>query len=344
MRALPLRLGFFFLLYIINFWLFLVFQSSFFLVLGCILTVFPPLSLLMAWKLADRVEGKITVPQEIIRRGEQTEVIFSVGNDSWLCAMRGIWHVRVGNSFYGTFDGQKFLTPIPPNGKKRLNIPIMLEDLGRIAFVCEEFVIMDLLGIFAVHSDCQMECEFFVLPQVREKETELPDAYSGGADFSESRRKGHDYAEVSDIRTYVPGDRPRDIHWKLSARQEELMVKERVALSGSEHILLIRFADDKERTERLLTEGCGKIAGLFNRQMTVRLLAWNQESFGFEEYSCLCREELEAALCGIFRTGLSSRASELLGQYMKNCYPQLGSYLCLAEEDGAVRLEICAND
>ena len=73
-----------------------------------------------------------------------------------------------------------------------------------------------------------MESCLFILPQSGNTvPAAIPEAPSGVAEFSESSRKGNDHSEVSDIRTYRIGDRPKDIHWKLSARNRELMVKAR---------------------------------------------------------------------------------------------------------------------
>ncbi len=44
---------------------------------------------------------------------------------------------------------------------------------------------------------------------------------------------GVDRAEVNDIRTYIPGDHMKSIHWKLSSKSEELLVKQYAHHSGN---------------------------------------------------------------------------------------------------------------
>lgn len=334
----------FLFVYSMNILLFLAFRGYFFLIMIILFTVLVPLSFGAAWRLADFISGNIFLEKDTVRQGDETNVLFSVTNHSWLCALRGTWLLTIGNSFYRTFDSQKLLLSVPPHGKKQYQMTVTLTDLGRIAFACKEFFITDFLGIFTVHMDCSMENRLFVLPVPdTSPQGDLPDAYSGAAELNESQRKGHDYSEVSDIRAYMPGDRPRDIHWKLSARQSELMVKERVSLSGSEHMLLLEFPDDKMQTEKLLAEGYQKIKGLLDKHMSVRLLVWNNQQFTFESYSCTCLAELESAFCEIFHTDLPSHTSGMLHQYMKNCYPQLESYLCMMQKEDTVKLEICVN-
>lgn len=343
-RISVLNLTAFLFLYVINMLFFLIFRGYFFLVMGLIFTVLVPLSLYTAWRLADHIEGTICVEKETVRPGEENTVVLSVTNSGFLCALRGTWHLTVGNSFYQTFDRQKLLLSIPPHGKKQFPMTVTMTDLGQIVFACREFILTDLLGIFAIHTDCTAEGCLCVLPASGASDkADVPNTYSGIAELSESNQKGHDHSEVSDIRSYIAGDRPRDIHWKLSARQRELMVKERVSLAGSEHILLLELPSDKHKADKLLTEGYHRVEGMLDRNMSVRLLVWNERLFSFESYSCGDLDELDTAYCEIFHTALSAHTSDLLQQYMKNFYPQLNSYMRVAQREETIQLEICAN-
>lgn len=344
----PLHLTAFLFIYIGDILLFLAFRGYLFLVMGILFTVSAPLSFCMAWSLAGHVKGKILCELPLggnaIRQGEQTRITFSMTNQSWLCALNSTWLLTIGNSFYGTSDQQELLLSVPPHGTKQFQMTVTIVDLGQIFFTCREYFITDLLGIFMIHNDCAIENALFVLPKPNDTvDTKLPDSYFGVAELSESQRKGSDYTEVSDIRAYMPGDRPRDIHWKLSARQEELMVKERTSLSGSEHVLLLELPAEKQAAQKLLIEGYQKIKGLLDNHMAVRVLVWNNPSYTFASYSCKDIDELAAAYCDLFRTDLLSHSSESMRQYMKNCYPQLESYLCLTQTGDSVELEMCVN-
>ena len=70
-----------------------------------------------------------------------------------------------------------------------------------------------------------MEKEMTVFPQSESQDDmDITEFLAGAMELEESNKKGHDYAEVSDIRQFIPGDRIRDIHWKLTAKEGELMV------------------------------------------------------------------------------------------------------------------------
>ncbi len=339
-----LHLAAFMLVYIINILLFLIFRGYTFLLTWIFLTALVPCSFFTAWRLASSVEGYMIIEKETASPGELVEVIVSIHNSSYFCALKSIWHLNIGNSFYDTSDDHRLILSIPPRGDNRFPMTVTMTELGRIVFTCRKYNVCDLLGILSICSDCAMESCLFILPQSGNTvPAAIPEAPSGVAEFSESSRKGNDHSEVSDIRTYRIGDRPKDIHWKLSARNRELMVKDRISLSGSEHVLLLDLPSDKNGAEKLLTEGWHQITELLNSHLIIRLLVWNQNLFSFDGYSVGSPEDLVEAYCQIYQTMLSYRSSSLLRQYMRNCYPLLESYLCITQKKDTVRLEIWIN-
>lgn len=338
------HLAAFLLIYIGNILLFLIFRGYTFLVTWFVFTALVPCSFCMAWQLAAYVQDSIFTEKETSVPNEAVEIIFSIQNRSFLCALKSTWYLNIGNSFYDTFDDHKLILAIPPHGKKQFPMSVTMTELGRIVFACKEYSVCDLLGIISVHSDCDIESCLFILPQSGHTlQMSVPEGHFGIAELSESSRKGNDHSEVSDIRAYRAGDRLKDIHWKLSARNRELMVKERISLSGSEHVLLLNLPHDKSDAERLLTESYHQLIELLDTHLTIRLLVWNQNLFSFDSYSVGSQEELNTAYCQIYDTRLPARSSSLLRQYMRNCYPQLENYLCVTKREDTVQLEIWVN-
>ncbi len=51
--------------------------------------------------------------------------------------------------------------------------------------------------------------------------------------------QGNDYSEIKNIRDYQAGDKLQTIHWKLSAKEQKLMVKEFSSLTGDMYQILL---------------------------------------------------------------------------------------------------------
>ena len=81
-----------------------------------------------------------------------------------------------------------------------------------------------------------------LLPKIHQIPVQLSGAvrsFFGEAEVYDDLRGGTDPAEVFQIRAYTPGDRLQNIHWKLSAKSEELMVREHSLPKGCPVVLLL---------------------------------------------------------------------------------------------------------
>lgn len=122
-----------------------------------------------------------------------------------------------------------------------------------------------------------------------------PGLLAGMSENEESHRKGRDFSEVNDIRAYIPGI-SCGIFTELSAKQAELMVKERVSMTGAQMMILLKLSGNKQEAEELIQK-FADMAGMFLfRKTPICLLIWNAGSYTFEEYGCDNMEEFKRAL------------------------------------------------
>ncbi len=121
---------------------------------------------------------------------------------------------------------------------------------------CNTLSVYDPLGLFRFVSTLNFEADMAVIPfeGARVEETKIN---TGTGEGSDRTRRGDDRDEVFEIADYVPGDSLKDIHWKKSAREEELQI--------------IRYASPKEKcycvlcdTGDYLPEGAEKKASRVN--------------------------------------------------------------------------------
>lgn len=341
----PFRVAAYLLLFTGNMILLQALQSYFFFLTGFFMIAFLILSILGVILLEKTLQVKISAETEQSETGEEVFVSVSLEKEVFFGALDCTLFMEIGNVFYGTTSKMMVSTAVPVWGKNQIQLPVKVEKNGKVTFCCRQLKIQDMLGLIYVKKNIEEACSFVVLPKEEQREEWEAEGLSGReAESEESQNKGNDYAEVSDIREYIPGDRLRDIHWKLSAKQDNFMVKERVSVAGSEMVILLKLEEEKDIAEKIITEGYAYCYSLLNRQMPVRLLCWNQVSYGFDAYRCGTGMELRAAFEDLFQTELKNRLSDSIEQYMRNCYPYLGSYLCILEQNGRVGLEMCGND
>ena len=93
----------------------------------------------------------------------------------------------------------------------------------------DQLMITDFMGAFQrrCRIDREEKAMLFILPQALREDQEIPDAQGVlPNENGDSERRGNDAMDVSEIRSYREGDSLKLVHWKLSARWNDLMVKE----------------------------------------------------------------------------------------------------------------------
>lgn len=100
---------------------------------------------------------------------------------------------------------------------------------GRYRIQANDVRIYDALNIFYIKKKIKDRIYVYVLPECYNMAVDITKAtrdFVAESDIYYSRRKGDDYSEAYQIREYHPGDKIMNINWKMTARLDELMVKD----------------------------------------------------------------------------------------------------------------------
>lgn len=131
--------------------------------------------------------------------------------------------------------------------------------------------VRDFLGIFRLHAGSRSQANALVMPAgapLRVEAGNAPEpAAVAAAGAADAPRGGAPMPpEYADVRPYQPGDNVRAIHWKLSARTDELMARAFEPESAPVVCLLIDcgnfFARDSERLGAVLEGAAAVLRGM----------------------------------------------------------------------------------
>lgn len=103
------------------------------------------------------------------------------------------------------------------------------EYAGNMIITLEGIRFYDYLKLFSLKRKFKKELRIAVLPcyyELAENAFPLQNSQMIDTDCYSPVRKGDDPSEVFEIREYREGDRLQRIHWKLSSKQNQLMIKE----------------------------------------------------------------------------------------------------------------------
>lgn len=323
-------------LFMITFLIFLyIFLHSHFLITAITLMILlPVLSIGMAWWMRDSLSVHIAPFQQTLQEEAQGVWCIQMKNSSYgvslACSLRG----KVENTFLGT-SGDLFLEmPISMKGIEYFELPLVSKYCGLIQVKIEQIEYTDLLGLVSVRLDMPAMGEVAILPKEERCTAEQKSGFQAGiSEAEESLAKGHDFAEVTDMREYRPGDRIKDIHWKLTAKKEELMVKERTSVAQSQVILMLDLSGDGSDITEIMRLAYGLTKSFLQEYVPVRILWWDEHSYDFQEI-LITEERMQNEGFMKLLHGHSSNPDIILPELLQRVRPLLQSCVYLSMMQG----------
>jgi uncharacterized protein (DUF58 family) len=166
--------------------------------------------------------------------------------------------------------GSAFLPRLEAGGEALVTWDAVPAARGRQPFPALRVSTRFPFGLFVKAGRIAFESEVTVYPAVRPLPVErLPALGSGGA---AARRRGRG-SELHNLREYRPGDEPRLIHWRSSAKTGDLVVRElEVETDFDTRIVLAGTGADREHLEEGISEAASLTTHLLAAGARVELV------------------------------------------------------------------------
>lgn len=206
---------------------------------------------LFSFYMSKKVNISLQIPIMTVPKQEPVSVEVKIENHSRL----PIASVAVGLSYIDDFDGtvvsERTTGMVDSKSTVILRLKITARYAGKISFRLDQARIYDYLRLFRwrvpVRSD---RVQVLVAPdlyQVRLDVGSTATRFREDGDSHSRERSGDDSSEVFDTRVFREGDTLQKIHWKLSAKADELLVREFSMPTENTLLLLADLYLPKER-------------------------------------------------------------------------------------------------
>lgn len=194
----------------------------------------------MAKSVLDKISIRIAVSEQWIKKNTETFFTFYFKNNSFIPVLNCMIKFKIENRFYPNDDENLLSLTVPANGEYSCKLPIKPIYCGMVNISVSSIEIRDFLNIFSFKKQLSNVSYYFcVLPE----KTDSVFSLSPSELYSEDsliQVKNVNGTQIDGIRNYNYGDRLRNIHWKLSAKHNDFLVKE--------------YSDNNEETAILLIE------------------------------------------------------------------------------------------
>ena len=145
---------------------------------------------------------------------------------------------------------QKTKLSLIPFGSYVIEKTLSFAYRGAYEIGISELCLYDFFRLFRYRVKMDLFRELFVVP----RRLSLPVESGGDSRQEETEtvvlQNGQDNTEMSDIRTYQPGDSLRSIHWKLSGKTQDLMVRQYARNADRQTFLFVDTALRYDTSDR----------------------------------------------------------------------------------------------
>ncbi|MGN1404272.1 MAG: DUF58 domain-containing protein [Ruminococcus sp.] len=172
-----------------------------------------------------KLKIQLTVPAAPMHPGEACSCTVLLQNPTCLPIGTVRLVLQGDNMVLGDGEAWEFQTAVPAKGTAQLTVSVEPEHCGEIRLALMGFRVYDMLHLFSHRNTAVQSQSFLVLPFVvplPAEEIHTP-AISGQAAQMQPTTEPEEFLGV---RNYRNGDRMRAIHWKLSSRFPEPVVRE----------------------------------------------------------------------------------------------------------------------
>ncbi len=220
------------------------------------------------------------------------------------------------NRFYPNDTVHKLSIPLTQK-KNSFSIPIESYDIGLISVRIEKIVFHDYLSIFEKSVDITLDASVPVLPKERNIGDFPPAVPKDGPDeYTESENIGNISSDVKEIREYRPGDRLQRIHWKLSAKLDDLFVKEMAHTSSLAIILIPELTKSKIHDTAQSLLSCIKV--MYEKKERFELCIYNDKATDYKFFTVTNEEEMIEAMTHFYCQPLYEGEENALDTYVNS--------------------------
>lgn len=220
-------------------------------------------------------------------------------------------------------------------------INIKTHHAGKISVRTKNVVCKDIAGVVKFRSAEKINESVLLLPKsaIADTPEEIPLHYDMNSDRYSETRSGDDLSEVYEVREYHDGDRMNAIHWKLSARSDDFIVKEGSYPVNNRILLLLEnaYTYEPEESRSCIENACGTLIAISEKLsdsgISHHIGYWNVNEQCVKITYIDSPNALTKALNGLLTATLEERKRSILEKYYDEAQDEKFSYILVIDDE-----------
>ncbi len=244
--------------------------------------ILPVTFLFLTWGCLGKLDAVLWA-QPACGKGKKGRMGIQLSNKSLLPLDRIVCTVEGSNLLTGQGFRRSVRMAAVPGGESVQDLEIISPCCGMLSFSAVGITVYDLFGLGRFRKKIPAEARMAVQPDTFGVEVEVAYGESMSLDGEEysMKKSGFDPSETFAIRDYREGDRIRQIHWKLSEKTGDLLVREYGLPIQNTILLLLETGimageEKKEWEDRMdmLAEALFSVSQELTEQQLVYSIGW----------------------------------------------------------------------
>ncbi len=286
----------------------------------------------------------------MVEKGEDLEAKVEIRQDGRVPVPLLKGKIQAVNRLTGEEQYLPLACSLPPKGARQRKTSLTDQFCGKVELSLKELTAGDPLGLFRGKRECPASAFGYFAPVITPAavEREALDSYDMESYQYSQYEKGSDPGEVFGIREYREGDSLKQIHWKLSAKMDEVMVKipsfpiENNIILMLDNLLVPDSPSTPEERSRLVERFYSLSAALLEKDIHHTIGWYDVDQQVYMTRRIGNREELQASIPDVLGCGFEESEVSTVYRYLEGLEGQGFSnhfLVTLQEERDADRLE-----
>jgi len=256
-------------------------------------------------------------------KSEKGTLYLHVSNRSLLPIPKLKCHVQVHNILV---DEQFYKDVyIALNGKSTITVPLSLMSnyVGKVAIEVTHFSAYDFFGNFSLSKQIQKQSAIYVLPIPQSNNLSQEDMMSANSEFelNSSEEIGMNTYDVIGFKEYEEGDNLKQIHWKVSSKVDDLIVKEMSKPKEKSSFVLLEPAlkeTDSMEINRMVESLYSLSTSLLNNGQVHSIGWFDNETNHLKVHEIYSKEQLHYSLREILAISFKNTSSVSLDAFLQS--------------------------
>ena len=233
---------------IIGTFLFTILYSDYFPLAIFIITLVLPIILNIIIRIIKKsISLDIKSIDVVQNKNDGIEVKLLIKNNSIFPAVNGELKLCYYNKFSGNKEIEYINFPINSKETESIDFKIKSKYCGKLIIEIQSLKIYDYLTFSSVKKKVNKSKEVIVLPQIYDINfsSNVANINSLDGEIFSKDKAGDDPSEVFNVREYIEGDKIQRIHWKLSSKVDNVMIKEYSQPIVNDSIIIVELCESE---------------------------------------------------------------------------------------------------